>query len=59
MGVELKTATGGIAPEQKAWLAFLRAADVPAMVWRPADWASGLIEQTFREGPAAPRGSTR
>lgn len=38
MARELKTDTGRIRPEQKAWLDGLAAAGVDAGIWRPADW---------------------
>lgn len=36
--VELKIAKGRTTAAQAEWLAAFRAADVPAVVWRPADW---------------------
>jgi hypothetical protein len=38
MARELKTDTGRVRPEQKAWLDGLAAAGVDSGVWRPADW---------------------
>lgn len=35
---ELKTRTGTVSPEQAAWLEAIRAAGVPAFVWRPESW---------------------
>lgn len=36
---ELKTATGRVSPEQRAWLADLAACPgVEVHLWRPADW---------------------
>jgi len=37
--VELKTDSGRVSPEQRAWLESLRAAGAGAHVWRPRDWS--------------------
>ncbi len=41
--VELKTDTGKLAPEQRAWLDAFTAAGVTAVIWRPRDFA--MIEK--------------
>ena len=40
---ELKSATGVLSPDQRAWRDRLRAAGQPWRLWRPADWASRAI----------------
>lgn len=45
---ELKRETGGITPDQAAWLAEFTAGEVETFVWRPADWVSGAIEAELR-----------
>ncbi len=48
--VELKTDTGRVTAEQKAWLAALAEAGQDVWVWRPADWPA--IEAILaRENP--------
>lgn len=42
---ELKSATGRMRPEQKAWLFRLDESGQDAAVWRPADWRSGRIRR--------------
>jgi hypothetical protein len=48
---ELKSARGPISPAQTVWLETLSAAGahVEVYVWRPADWLSGVIENTLRD----------
>jgi len=41
---ELKSATGILAPDQRAWRDRLRAAGQLWRLWRPADWASRAIQ---------------
>ena len=36
--VELKSDRGRVRPEQKLWIAALRAAGQDVRVWRPSDW---------------------
>lgn len=43
---ELKTATGRVRPEQAKWLAALGIRH-EAVLWRPADLASGAIQSTL------------
>lgn len=40
--VELKAQAGTVRPEQRAWLAGLRASGLDVRVWRPADWPTVL-----------------
>ena len=40
---------GTFLPGQLTWLAALKDCDQEAYLWRPADWDSGLIEQTLQE----------
>ncbi|MER7331619.1 MULTISPECIES: VRR-NUC domain-containing protein [unclassified Micromonospora] len=40
---ENKTDRGTLSPEQKQWIADLRAAGADVDVWRPRDWHSGRI----------------
>jgi len=42
---ELKSSTGRVRPDQKLWIAALRAAGVECHIWRPSDWP--LIEQAL------------
>lgn len=46
---ELKAEKGRLTPEQEQWLATLSASGQDAGVWRPADWASGLIQRYLSE----------
>lgn len=46
---ELKATKGRLTPEQEQWLTTLNAAGQDAGVWRPADWASGLIQRELSE----------
>lgn len=45
---ELKTETGPVRAEQRVWLIWLQQAGQDAGLWRPADLASGLIDETLR-----------
>ena len=50
---ELKSARGRLSPEQEEWLADLALVGhgigpVRALVWTPADWKSGAIENALR-----------
>lgn len=42
---ELKTDTGAVRPEQKAWLEALQAGGLDACVWRPKDWSNYVLPQ--------------
>lgn len=46
--VELKSATGRLSKDQKAWLADLETAGEEAYVWRPADLHAGTITATLQ-----------
>jgi hypothetical protein len=46
--VELKSATGRLSADQQRVIAQLQRAGQYALVWRPADWASGLIQGVLR-----------
>jgi hypothetical protein len=45
---ELKTAAGDTSAYQDEWLWTLTAAGARAVVWRPADWASGKIRRELQ-----------
>ena len=45
--IELKSEKGKPTPRQREWLAVLALADAEALVWAPADWRSGAIEQNL------------
>lgn len=49
--VELKAQAGTVRPEQRAWLADLRACGLDVRVWRPNDWDAVLA--TLRGEDAA------
>jgi hypothetical protein len=38
IAAELKVGNNRLSPQQTAWLTALRAADIPAVVWRPTMW---------------------
>lgn len=42
---ELKAQDGCTSPEQRAWIAALRAAGLTVLIWRPSDWPE--IERTL------------
>jgi hypothetical protein len=44
---ELKSEKGRLEPFQKEWISALR--PLGAIVWRPRDWISGLIEGMLRD----------
>lgn len=48
--IELKTEKGRVKPDQKTWLAALKAADQYAEVWRPRDLVSGEVERLLTHG---------
>lgn len=48
MAVELKSADGRLAAEQRDWLDWFRACGVDARVWRPDDWLSGALAAALR-----------
>ncbi len=49
---ELKSAKGRVSVAQSAWLVALKACGLVAVVMRPSDWASGLIESELVVGRA-------
>lgn len=55
--VELKSETGKLTPAQARWLEAVYHVGYPplAAVWRPQDWANGLIESTLRFRRHVPR----
>lgn len=55
LAVELKTASGRLRDEQRAWAQALGAVrdewgQPEYWLWRPGDWSSGLIERVLRGG---------
>ncbi len=44
MAIEFKDEKGAISLEQRAWADALLSAGVDYYLFRPADWASGVIE---------------
>lgn len=51
---ELKSASGKVEPEQRAWLTLLGSVDghVEVFIWRPADWVDGTIRRVLDDGAA-------
>ena len=47
LAVELKRQDKHPTPDQRMWLERLAAAGAFAVVWHPADWTTGLIDQTL------------
>ena len=48
--VELKSEKGKLTPEQREWIAALKAAGEEVYVWRPAEWMDGTIERVLTGG---------
>ena len=55
---ELKSANGRLSPEQEEWLADFRKGGHTVHVWRPAHFATGLIQDVLR-GPVTSAGQAR
>lgn len=47
--IENKSMTGTLSHDQRVWKWRIQAAGLRWVLWRPADWYSGIIETTFRQ----------
>lgn len=51
IAIELKSETGAVAPEQRAWINALEGAGISCWVWRPSHWTGGQILQVLQQVP--------